>query len=153
MNSKLKKSIIKSKYIWIHIRNKFLKYVGNFLLILAVIIFLLIFCTNIFHRLPIFSYLIKELNLPITLNINGEIDFYENGKLISDLPITVKIGGYEQSVYSGENFNLNFSAVNTQNIPVVIEYKSNNNDKQKVIYISYANGSYEYTLKRIFEYK
>lgn len=152
MNSILKKTIIKSKNVCGHIRDEFSRYIGNFLIFLATLLFLLVFCTNIFHRIPILAYLIREFNFPIVLNVNGEIDIYIDEQLITDLPVTVKIGGYGQSVYSGQKYNFNFSVVDTQNIPVVIEYQIDNNEEQQIIYISYVSGDYEYTLNKNYKY-
>lgn len=118
---------------------------GRFLFALCIVIFMLIACTNILHRVPVFAYFIEELKLPIALKICGKIDIYENEQVMKDIPVNIKIGGYEKNIHSGENYELIFSATNTEEIPINVEYQIEGEHVNKTEYVTYHKNEYVIT--------
>lgn len=125
-------------------------YVGRGFMMLCVVEFLMITCTNIMHRAPIFAYVIEELRLPLTLKYSGCIKVYDEKNRLEPIPISVKIGGYQKLLYNGEEVELVFSATNIKNIPIIIEYQNEGKSTMKLEYISYQKR--QYNIECDFEY-
>lgn len=150
MKNLLKRIKLKIGRCLLLFRQRIIMYIGRFLFALCIVMFMLIACTNILHRVPVFTYFIEELKLPIALRICGEINIYENEQIMKDIPINIKIGGYEKNIYSGEYFELIFSATNTKDIPINIEYQIENEFVNKIEYVTYHKN--EYVISRNFEF-
>lgn len=133
----LKRIRLKIRKIRINLWHNIVLYIGRICMVFCVIIFLMIICTNIMHRAPIFEYFIEELCLPLTLKYSGCISIYDEENRIEPIPVMIKIGGYQKSFYNGEEIELVFSATDTKNIPIIIEYQSKNKVVTKLEYISY----------------
>lgn len=115
---------------------------GRLLFLISISMFLLIFLTNIFHRVPVFSYFVRELKLPLTLKLCGQIQVNFEDEIEPNTMITISIGGYKNHVRNGTEFELNYSAVNLQNIPVIIEFWKQEKKITKIEYITYQKGEY-----------
>lgn len=150
MKNFFKKTKLKVSRWLLQIHHGIKRYLGGFLFALCIIMFMLIACTNMLHRVPIFAYFIEEMKLPIALKVCGKINIYDNNNLVNSLPVDIKIGGYEKRVYSGEEFELVFSATDKEDIPIMLEYQIGNEIIKKIESISYVEK--QYTIKCYFEY-
>ena len=107
-------------------------------MIISLLFFLIAFFTNVTRRAPILSFFIKELELPIVYNLSGTIEIKdENQNLMSISDIYIAIGGYQECIENGEEYNIRFSATESENIPVVIKYSIRGNRRAKLVYVTY----------------
>lgn len=91
----------------------------------SVLISLMILLPNCFDRVPVLSYYIQKLELPITYELCGEVKMIgKNGNVISK-NVEVIVGGYKTSVSLSKEFNLKFTAPMTDEVFVVIRYENN----------------------------
>jgi hypothetical protein len=91
-------------------------------LLFSAAISLMILAPNCFDRVPVYSYFIRELKLPITYEINGKVKIVDVDGNIVNTDVEIIVGGYSTSVDSNGEYVLIFSAPVTAEIFVVIRY-------------------------------
>lgn len=121
------------KKIWLFISRmirKFFSNIGYKLSVLFVlfsfIISLFFLIPSLFSRVPVFSYLIDNLSLPVSYELNGEVILLnaDNESLIE--PLDIYVGGYNVQSFSGEHFTLKFASEKSDYFYLTIEYKDDN---------------------------
>lgn len=114
---------------------------GRTLMIFSIFLFFLILFTSVAKRVPVFNFFVRESKLPVVYSIEGKIEFVkyneENREDINIENIEIVIGGYSENINNAEKFIINFTGTNDENIPVIIKYKVNGLECQKIKYISF----------------
>ena len=117
------------KKCWLYITRLFrhvFKHIGIKLSILFVIFSFLIsmflMIPSLFSRVPVFSYLINTLSLPISYKLEGIVLFVDSNDEEVDQSVTIYVGGYKVDTISGEPFVLNFASEKSDYLYVTIEY-------------------------------
>ena len=77
---------------------------------------------SLFSRVPVFSYFIDTLSLPLSYELEGTVILLDSNDEIIDESVTIYVGGYSIEAISGETFLLNFSSEPTEQIYATIEY-------------------------------
>lgn len=95
-------------------------------LLFSVAVSLMIIAPNCFDRIPIYSYFIRELELPITYQLSGMIEIVDADGNIVSTDAEVFIGGYSTHTTSNGEYILNFSSPKTNEVFVVIRYTNPN---------------------------
>lgn len=120
------------KLFWINLGRviqKFLYYLPVILsyvpLIISMMISLIIFFPNCFDRVPVLTYFIEKLELPITYELCGEVKIIDKNGNIVDKNVEVIVGGYKTSILGSTEFNLKFTSPMTNEVFVVIRYENN----------------------------
>ena len=87
------------------------------------IVSLFILVPSLFYKVPVFSYLVDNLSLPVSYELDGEIILMnaKNESIIQ--PIEVFVGGYSVQSLSGEHFTLKFASETGDYFYLTIEYK------------------------------
>lgn len=138
MRKRLKKIYIYLKYINYQFCKRISGLLGKGLLVISLLFFLVAFFTNVTRRAPILSFFVTELELPIVYNLSGIIEIKDtNQNLMNISDIYIIIGGYRDCIENGEEYSINFSATENENIPVVIKYNIGGNEREKIVYITY----------------
>ena len=120
-------------------RNRFIHlFLSKVILFISVIMLVLSLSCNITHRMPVLSYFLHELKLPYVLMVDGEVFIMKEGEE-QIIPVSISIGGYRADSYSGKEFNLRFTAIEKNRIPVVISYTYQGKVNYKVEYIDYED--------------
>lgn len=119
------------KWCWLHITRIFKNVFKNFLIKITVLFVIFSFIISLFFmmpalflRVPVFSYFIDTLSLPLSYELEGKVILVDDEDEPIDQTITVYIGGYSTEVFSGDAFILNFSSESTDCVYITIEYKN-----------------------------
>lgn len=83
---------------------------------------LMILLPNYFDRVPVYSYLISELQLPIAYELSGKVEVVDLNNTVSNNNVEIYIGGYSTTADSNGEFRLKFSAPLTTEVYVTIRY-------------------------------
>lgn len=117
------------KWCWLHITRIFKNIFKNFLIKITVLfvafsfaISMFFMIPSLFSRVPVFSYLIDTLSLPLSYELEGTILLIDKEGESIDQSVTVYIGGYSIDVITGETFIMNFASESTDYFYVTIEY-------------------------------
>lgn len=110
---------------------------------MCVMLFILALFSNVAHRLPILSYFAKEMKMPYLFETHGEVHIFD-GKEEIFVPVKVSIGGYSIDTKSGERYEIRFSAVDKDDIPVVISFVYEGKEYTKIECLDYS-GQYNLT--------
>ena len=118
------------KWCWLHITRIFKNVFKNFLIKISVFFVIFSFIISLFFmmpalflRVPVFSYFIDTLSLPLAYELEGKVILVDEEDEPIDQMVTVYIGGYSTEVFSGDTFILNFSSESTDHVYITIEYK------------------------------
>lgn len=144
----IKKFKLKCLYIWIHIKKYMEKWISYSIMFMCVMLFILALGTNIAHRLPVLSFFAKEMKMPYLLDVYGEVCIFDREEEIF-IPIKISIGGYLINTKSGEQYEIRFSAVEKDDIPVVIKFVY---EEEEYTMIEYLNYSEKYNLTCEYKY-
>lgn len=127
------------KWCWLHITRIFrhlFKHIGIKLSILFVVfsfaISMFFMIPSLFSRVPVFSYLIDTLSLPLSYEFEGTILLIDTEGEPVDQTVTVYVGGYSIDVISGEKFIMNFASESTDYFYVTIEYVDESGNKTTI---------------------
>ncbi len=116
-----------------HIFRHFFKHIGIKLSTLFVVfsfaISIFFMIPSLFSRVPVFSYLIDTLSLPLSYEFEGTILLMDTEGESIYQTVTVYVGGYSIDVISGETFIMNFSSESTDYFYVTIEYVDESGNK------------------------
>lgn len=137
----LKKLLLFFRKIFRTIKIYFISALSYFILFLCGCLFILALGTNISHKAPVLSYWADELHFPYKYSLTGDIEIYE-GEELACIPVSINIGGYSTTTVSGEEFKLNFTSSDTENIPIVVSFMLNQRQYNYIEYISF-NDVYE----------
>ena len=117
------------KWCWLHITRIFKNVFKNFLIKITVLFVVFSFAISmffmipsLFSRIPVFSYLIDTLSLPLSYELEGTILLIDKEGESIDQSVTVYIGGYSIDVITGETFIMNFASESTDFFYATIEY-------------------------------
>ena len=91
-------------------------------LIFNVAVSLLILIPNCFDQVPVYSYFVRELKLPIAYELNGKVELVDVNGNVVNTDVEIFVGGYSTSTNSNGEYILDFSAPATTEIFVVIRY-------------------------------
>ena len=95
-------------------------------LLFSVAVSLMIIAPNLFDRVPVYSYFIRELKLPISYELSGKIEIIDaDGNLLST-DAEIIIGGYSSRTSLNGEYRLNFSSPATSEVFVTIRYADQN---------------------------
>ena len=104
------------KWCWLHITRIFKIVFKNFLIKITVLFVVFSFAISmffmipsLFSRVPVFSYLIDTLSLPLSYELEGTILLIDKEGESIDQSVTVYIGGYSIDVITGDTFIMNFA--------------------------------------------
>lgn len=92
-------------------------------LFFSIAISFMILLPNCFRRVPVYSYFIKELNLPITYELQGKIEIQDAYSNRINTDIKVFVGGYSTVVGLDGEFSLTFSAPDITQFYAVVRFK------------------------------
>ena len=135
---------------WIkRILQVFNKYFSYVVLVVCMIMFMIAFFSNIASKAPILDYFVREMELPNVCQIEGRVCIQQSEQNTS-IPVIIAVGGYKTEQISGEKYKLRFTAVQKEDIPVIITYSFKNNLYQKIEYINMENCT---SLEKNFLYK
>lgn len=117
------------KWCWLYITRIFrriFKHIGVKLSILLVsfsfFVSMFLMVPSLFSRVPVFSYLINTLSLPLLYEFEGTVLLIgSDGEAIIQT-VTIYVGGYSVDAISGESFVLNFTSESVNYFYVTIEY-------------------------------
>jgi hypothetical protein len=84
----------------------------------------MILLPNSFNRVPVFSYIIRGLPLPISYELIGRVKIVDADNNIVNRAVEVFIGGYSVLTELDGTFYLRFSSPSTNEIFVAIRYIS-----------------------------
>lgn len=87
---------------------------------------------SLFLRVPVFSYFIETLSLPLSYEFEGMIILVDDTDEPVSQVVTVYIGGYSIDVLSGETFIMNFASESTDCFYVTIEYVDESGNKTTI---------------------
>lgn len=143
------KKLLKKRLI-LSFRRQCNKWIKNFwfnasitLLLFSMCCSLLVLIPSILHRVPVFSYFIDEMRLPISYTLKGKICICDEDNNTVNKDVEVIIGGYSTFPDVDGNFSLKFASPNSLEIPVVIKYtKPNLNKETYMEFISFSRGVY-----------
>ena len=96
-----------------------LSYLLVFFSFLVSLFFLL---PSLFHNVPVFSYFIDTLSLPISYELNGKVVIINAEGNNVDQSVVVNVGGYSTTSNTGEEFILKLTSVSTNCFYVTVEY-------------------------------
>lgn len=127
------------KWCWLHITRIFrqlFKHIGIKLSILFVVfsfaISMFFLIPTLFSRVPVFSYLIDTLSLPLSYEFEGTILLIDTDGEPVEQTVTVYVGGYSIDVISGETFIMNLASESTDYFYVTIEYADESGNKTTI---------------------
>ena len=118
-------------------------------LLFSFLVSLMIIAPICFNRIPVYSYFISELELPIAYELNGVVKIIDNNNNIVNKDIEVFIGGYSTTTNVNGEFKLKFSAPTTTEIFVTIRYVAPNGNTNIACEIL-TIGSGEHDLEKEF---
>lgn len=113
----------------------FNKYFSYVVLIVCMLMFMIAFFSNIASKAPILDYFVREMELPNVCLIEGRVCIRQSEQDVS-IPVTITVGGYKTEQFSGEKYQLRFTAVQKEDIPVIITYSFKKRFYQKIEYIN-----------------
>ena len=120
-------------------------------LLISVAVSLMIIAPNCFDRVPVYSYFIRELKLPITYELSGKIEIFDAHENCVNTNIEVIVGGYSTWTTLNGEYNLDFSSPATNEIYVIIRYtNSSGNIEIKTESIPISDGVHK--LEKEFQY-
>ncbi len=90
----------------------------------SVLTSLMILLPSCFDKVPVLSYYISELELPITYELCGEVKIIDKNGNIVNKNVEVIVGGYRTSILMSTEFNLKFTSPMTNEVFVVIRYEN-----------------------------
>ena len=131
----INKNAFKNRYIQL--------WLSRVILFISVIMLILSLSCNITHRMPVLSFFCHELKLPYSLKMDGEVLVMKEGEE-QIIPVSISIGGYRVDSYSGKEFNIRFTSIEKDRIPVVISYIYQGKETCKVEYINYEDEFYRF---------
>lgn len=118
------------KLFWLffsRVIRKLFKHIGfNLSLIFVLLSFfisLFFLVPSLFSRVPVFSYLIDTLSLPLSYEFDGRVNLVNSDGTDIYQPVNIYIGGYNVQSISGEQFTIKFSSESTEFFYINIEYE------------------------------
>ena len=143
------KKFLKKKII-LSLRRAYNKWFKSFgfkasiaLLLFSMCCSLVVLVPTVLHRVPVFSYFIDEMRLPVSYTLEGKISICDAEKNIVCKDVEVIIGGYSTFSDVDGYFSLKFASPNSTDIPVVIKYtKPNTNQETHLEFITFNRGDY-----------
>lgn len=93
------------------------------LLAFSLLISLTLLVPTCFNRVPVLSYFISELELPMTYELSGEVSVLNKNDDIINKNVEVFIGGYKTFIGASKEFNLKFVSPRTSEVFIVIRYE------------------------------
>ena len=159
----MKKRLLEFRNAMRYVKRRIVKWLSYIILIISVFMLFIALGTNIAHRVPIISYLIKEMEMPYSLSLSGTVCILQNKSIQNDsdnnvesmekveveVPITISVGGYYVETYSSETYTLNFTSLETSHIPLVLSFSIDGNEYNYVAYLDFENHQYS-TKKDLF---
>lgn len=139
----IKKMKLKGLYNWTYIKKGIGKWISYSIMIMCVMLFILALGSDIAHRLPILSFFAKEMKMPYLFEAYGKVHIFDKEEEII-IPVKITIGGYSIDTRSGEQYEIRFSAVKKDDIPVVISFVHEEEEYTKIEYLDY-NEQYNLT--------
>jgi len=134
----LKILTLKGKARMAYIKKHIIKWISYVILGMCIVMFILALFSNVAHRLPMVSYFARELKLPYLLEIEGTVQCLIEGEE-QRIPIRVSVGGYSVETISGQDYSMKFTAVEKEQIPVIVEWEIGNVKQKKLEYISFKD--------------
>ena len=128
-----------------YMRKRIGLWISYVILVISVCILILSVGTNIAHRTPILSFIASDIKLPYSYTLNCTVDIYD-GDVLLNIPVYIFVGGYAKESYSGEEFILHFSSLESEDIPIIVKYVTQGKTHEIIDYISYGK-DYERTIK------
>lgn len=133
----IKKMKLKRLYSRTYIRKSIEKWISYSIMFMCVMLFILALGSDVAHRLPILSYFAKEMKMPYLFEVYGEVHIFDKEEEIF-IPVKVSIGGYSIDTKSGEPCEMRFSAVEKDDIPIVIRFVQEEEKYTKIEYLDYS---------------
>lgn len=133
----IKKMKLKRLYSRTYIRKSIEKWISYSIMFMCVMLFILALGSDVAHRLPILSYFAKEMKMPYLFEVYGEVHIFDKEEEIF-IPVKVSIGGYSIDTKSGEPYEMRFSAVEKDDIPIVIRFVQEEEKYTKIEYLDYS---------------
>jgi hypothetical protein len=99
-------------------------------LLFSVAVSLMLIIPNCFDRLPVYSYFVKKMELPITYEVTGKIEFYDVDGNNLDLRAMIFVGGYSCNLETDGSYKLTFSCPSTSDAYLVIRYNDQTGKEQ-----------------------
>lgn len=90
----------------------------------SVLTSLMILLPSCFDKVPVLSYYISELELPITYELCGEVKIIDKNGNTVNKNVEVIVGGYRTPILMSTEFNLKFTSPMTDEVFVVIRYEN-----------------------------
>ena len=144
----IKKMKLKGLYNWTYIKKCIGKWISYSIMFMCVMLFILALGSDIAHRLPILSFFAKEMKMPYLFETYGEVHIFDKEEEIFT-PVKITIGGYSIDTRSGEQYEIRFSAVKKDDIPVVIRFVHEEEEYTKIEYMDYSD---QYNLTCEYKY-
>lgn len=127
------------KWCWLYITRIsrcIFKHFGTKLSILFVVfsftISMFFMVPSLFSRVPVFSYLIDTLSLPLSYELEGTILLVDAADKPLNQVVTIYVGGYSIDVSSGEPFIMEFASENTDYFYITVEYVDENGEETTI---------------------
>ncbi len=144
----LKRVLLFVRKIVRYCKYRMVSWISYLILVFCAALFCAAVFTNIAHRVPIISKLGERIHLPQKFELTCVVKINDlEGPVI--IPIEMNIGGFSKRTSSGDEFNLEFVSNSSENIPVIIIYKYNGTEYNKIEYVSFES---DYSIKCVFNY-
>lgn len=111
------------------------KYINYGILFLCICMFIIALFSNLAHKYPVLSYFAREMRLPNIYELRGVVIVKEGNELL-DVPIVIKVGGYSTDTHTNKTYNVVFTSIETENIPVVVLFCYHEKDYEILEYIN-----------------
>mgnify|MGYP003314829985 CR=1 FL=1 len=92
-----------------------------FFLVVSMLICIILLVPQCVDRVPVVSYFLSEHEFPMSYELHGEVNIYEDGELV-DGNVWVYVGGYQINTSTSEPFTLSFVSPASKSFSVVIRY-------------------------------
>ena len=119
------------------------------LVVFSLLISLFFMIPSLFSRVPVFTYFINTLSLPLSYEIEGTVILVDDEDEPVSQAVTVYVGGYSAEVFSGDTFTLNFSSEYTDYVYITIEYEDQSGVQTTLTKKIETNGNT--TLKKVIK--
>ena len=110
---------------------------------------LMILVPNFFDRAPIYSHLVRELNLPISYEVFGQVQIVGLDDDTDNRQVEIFVGGYHVSANIDGTFSLRFSSPLTNEIFLIIRHTTSCG-KTTIVYEVISPRLGEHRLEREF---
>ena len=98
-----------------------------------------------FEKVPSLSYILSKHELPITYELQGKVNVYDEQNNRIEKDVEVFIGGYKTTVSAPSDFTLTFSSPVTRQIYVVIRYTDEYRTHEKLSCLVVEDGVHTVT--------